>query len=174
MKDIRFLVLFFLENVMDETILEGWKLWFWMAPYNVLIDLSLATYPILHITAGPFNLLEKSIDWDEYVLFILFYLYFFTKVLFLFWIFFPGLNRNDYVMTSDINYLPCIVDCFLECDLDFGHLQAEKKKRKAQLQEANRKEHGLKDWQSCSSLGKRRWLNIHSCSYILFYDSENS
>lgn len=43
----------------------------------------------------------------------------------------------------DVNYFPCIVGflflIFLECHLEFGHLQAEKKKRKAQLQEANRK-----------------------------------
>lgn len=49
------------------------------------------------------------------------------------------LNRKAYVLMSDINYLPCIFDCFLECALHFGHVQAEKKKRKAQLQEATRK-----------------------------------
>ena len=49
------------------------------------------------------------------------------------------LNRKAYVLMSDINYLPCIFNCFLERALHFGHMQAEKKKRKAQLQEALRK-----------------------------------
>ncbi len=112
-----------------------------MAPYNVLICHIKLTlyYTLLLPTVGPLICWETSINWDEYVLFILLTFCVCFETFFHWPTCISLLNRHAYVLTSDINYLPCIVECFLECILDFGHVQAEKKKRKAQLQEANRK-----------------------------------